>query len=126
MNFLTLMLKGLKVFVPIQCLPERRKMIIKGIIENGLDEILIKAFGKSKWFKRKQDQLDPYLGAFYNSYSLAAGFTQPYINGDAPTRIFFKVNVRFIPEGEEDQVQVKYLLSIIYSVIIYNVRSWRY
>ena len=55
----------------------------------------------------RQDQLYPYLAGFYNSYSLASNFTQPY-QDEIPDEILFSVNSNFISEGEEDLVQVNH------------------
>ena len=59
--------------------------------------------------QKRQDQLDPYLAGFYNSYSIASSFTQPY-QDEVPELLVFTVNTNFIAEGEEDLVQVKFYL----------------
>ena len=55
------------------------------------------------------DQIwNPYLSKFYNSYSLASNYTQPYQDSlEVPKEVCFKVNTEFIAEGEEDLVQVQ-------------------
>ena len=64
-------------------------------------------WGKLTITQTKQDQIDPYLSCFYNTYSLASGFTNPYIDSETPPNAtFFKVNTDFIAEGEEDHVKV--------------------
>ena len=100
--------------MPLQCLPDRKKQKIRMILEEGLSTILKKAKKRDWWGKltitqSKQDQIDPYLSCFYNTYSLASGFTNPYIDSEKPPNAtFFKVNTDFIAEGEEDHVKVNY------------------
>ena len=56
----------------------------------------------------RQDRISWILIAgFYNSYSLASNFTQPY-QDEIPDEILFSVNSDFIAEGEEDLVQVNF------------------
>lgn len=51
---------------------------------------------------------DPYLASIYPVYSLLFLFTRPYVDSDieVPTKLEFKIDVDFIPEGESDHVQV--------------------
>ena len=105
---------GVSCYLPLQCLPDRKKQKIRIILEEGLSTILKKARKRNWWGKLtitqlKQDQIDPYLSCFYNTYSLASGFTNPYIDSEKPPNAtFFKVNTDFIAEGEEDHVKVNY------------------
>ena len=103
---------GVKCFLPVHLLPTKKKETIRTILEKGLSEIIGHAkqksiFGQSRITQQRQDQLDPYLAGFYNSYSLASNFTQPY-QEEIPDEILFSVNSNFISEGEEDLVQVNY------------------
>lgn len=107
-------LDGVYCFLPLHCLPSRKKDNIKGIIEAGLSTILHQAQKRSylhkKFFitQKRQDQIDPYLACFYNCYSLASNFTQPYMSEGSFQQSFvkFQVNPKFIPEGENDHAQV--------------------
>ena len=71
--------------------PSKKKNNIRRIIEDGLSTILGSARqrslirGKLTITQERQDQIDPYLSKFYNSYSLASNYTQPYQDGiDVP------------------------------------------
>ena len=105
-------LLGVFCFLPLHCLPERKKQKIRLILDEGLSTILKKAKKRDWWGKltitrEKQDEIDPYLSCFYNTYSLASDYTQPYHDSDiAPDSISFKVNTDYIAEGEEDHVKV--------------------
>ena len=105
-------LSGVFCFLPLHCLPERKKQKIRLILDEGLSTILKKAKKRDWWGKltitrEKQDEIDPYLSCFYNTYSLASDYTQPYHDSDiAPDSISFKVNTDYIAEGEEDHVKV--------------------
>ena len=94
--------------------PSKKKDNIRRIIEEGLSTILSSARqrsfirGKLTITQERQDQIDPYLSKFYNSYSLASNYTQPYQDSlEVPKEVCFKVNTEFIAEGEEDLVQVQ-------------------
>lgn len=52
--------------------------------------------------------LDPYLALLYPVYSLVSGMTNPHLDyGECvPEAVAFIVDVTFIPEGEDDCVQV--------------------
>ena len=52
--------------------------------------------------------LDPYLALLYPVYSLVSSMTNPYVNYGkcVPKSVSFTVDVTFIPEGEDDSVQV--------------------
>ena len=107
-------IEGVFCFLPLHILPMKKKETIKNILEEGLSKIIFKAEQKTIWGKtitsqKRQDQLDPYLAGFYNSYSIASSFTQPY-QEEVPEFLVFKVNTSFIAEGEEDLVQVKFYL----------------
>ena len=109
-------IEGVNCFLPVHLLPTKKKNTIRTILEKGLSEIIGHAkqkslLGQYRITQQRQDQLDPYLAGFYNSYSLASNFTQPY-QADIPDEILFSVNTNFIAEGEEDLVQVK--LKILY------------
>lgn len=107
-------LEGVYCFLPLHCLPSRKKENIKCIIEAGLSTILNQAqkrtFLQKKLFitQKRQDQIDPYLACFYNTYSLASNYTQPYTSERSLLQSYvgFKVNPKFIPEGENDHAQV--------------------
>jgi len=51
---------------------------------------------------------DPYLASIYPVYSLLAGMSTPYVDSEleAPKNVSFLIDVDFIPEGENDHVQV--------------------
>ena len=51
---------------------------------------------------------DPYLASIYPVFSLCYFYTNPYVDteGEVPKKIQFFIDVDFIPEGENDQVQV--------------------
>ena len=107
-------IEGVFCFLPLHILPMKKKETIKNILEEGLSKIIFKAEQKTIWGKtitsqKRQDQLDPYLAGFYNTYSMASNFTQPY-QDKIPDLLFFTVNTNFIAEGEEDLVQVKFYL----------------
>lgn len=113
-------LDGVQCFLPLHCLPDRKKENIKGIIETGLSTILSHAQKRSYLQKRlfitqkRQDQIDPYLSCFYNTYSLASNFTKPYMSYVFVKQSFvnFQVNPKFIPEGENDHAQVTIIKSM--------------
>ena len=52
--------------------------------------------------------LDPYLALLYPVYSLVSSMTNPHVNYGkcVPKSVSFTVDVTFIPEGEDDSVQV--------------------
>ena len=107
-------IEGVYCFLPLHILPVKKKDTIQKILEEGLSKIIMEAEEKTFWGKKitsqkRQDQLDPYLAGFYNSYSIASSFTQPY-QEEVPEFLVFKVNTNFIAEGEEDLVQVKFYL----------------
>ena len=107
-------IEGVYCFLPLHILPVKKKDTIQKILEDGLSKIIMEAEEKTFWGKKitsqkRQDQLDPYLAGFYNSYSIASSFTQPY-QEEVPEFLVFKVNTNFIAEGEEDLVQVKFYL----------------
>ena len=64
---------------------------------------------------------DPYLASFYPVYSLAANFSNPYQN-HVPKIVSFVIDTNFIPEGEDDKVQIDILLHSDLSVVLY---SWK-
>ena len=107
-------IEGVYCFLPLHILPGKKKDTIQKILEDGLSKIIMEAEQKTIWGKKitsqkRQDQLDPYLAGFYNSYSIASSFTQPY-QEEVPEFLVFTVNTNFIAEGEEDLVQVKFYL----------------
>ena len=107
-------IEGVYCFLPLHILPVKKKDTIQKILEDGLSKIIMEAEEKTFWGKKitsqkRQDQLDPYLAGFYNSYSIASSFTHPY-QEEVPEFLVFKVNTNFIAEGEEDLVQVKFYL----------------
>ena len=107
-------IEGVYCFLPLHILPGKKKDTIQKILEDGLSKIIMEAEEKTFWGKKitsqkRQDQLDPYLAGFYNSYSIASSFTQPY-QEEVPELLVFTVNTNFIAEGEEDLVQVKFYL----------------
>lgn len=111
-------IEGVNCFLPVHLLPAKKKNTIRTILEKGLSEIIVHAeqktfLGQSRITQQRQDQLDPYLAGFYNSYSIASNFTQPY-QDKIPDEILFSVNSNFIAEGEEDLVQVNF--NILYGI----------
>ena len=110
-------IENVHCFLPLHMLPSRKKESIRLILEEGLSTILGSAKqksllrGKLRITQERQDQIDPYLSNFYNSYSLAGNYTQPYQDSlEVPKEVYFKVNTQFIAEGEEDQVMVEVLI----------------
>ena len=77
-------------------------------------------FGKRNYTQKIQDQIDPYMANFYDYFSVAAGYTKPYLKpGEGvPARIQFTVASAFIPEGEADNTKV-IILYIVYYIYIY-------
>ena len=65
-------LEGVFCFLPLHCLPQRKKENIKSIIEAGLSTILNQAQKRSYLQKRlfipqkRQDQIDPYLSCLHH------------------------------------------------------------
>mgnify|MGYP006263517651 CR=1 FL=1 len=107
-------IENVHCFLPLHMVPSKKKDNIRRIIEEGLSTILSSARqrsfirGKLTITQERQDQIDPYLSKFYNSYSLASNYTQPYQDSlEVPKEVCFKVNTEFIAEGEEDLVQVQ-------------------
>ena len=107
-------LDGIQCFLPIHCLPDRKKDNIRRIIETGFSTILEHAKKRSflqrnfKITQKRQDLLDPILSTMYNTYSLASGYTKPYSQDSAT--VHFKLHPKFIAEGECDHVQVEILI----------------
>ena len=113
-------------------LPSKKKESIRLILEEGLSTILgsasQKSFlrGKLRITQERQDEIDPYLSNFYNSYSLAGNYTQPYQDSlEVPKEIWFKVNTQFIAEGEEDQVMVEVLIHPLCEVTMFMWKEFR-
>ena len=107
-------IENVHCFLPLHMDPSKKKDNIRRIIEEGISTILSSARqrsfirGKLTITQERQDQIDPYLSKFYNSYSLASNYTQPYQDSlEVPKEVCFKVNTEFIAEGEEDLVQVQ-------------------
>lgn len=102
-------------FLPLNLLPEWKKKNVQRIIEKGFSTILSRAeercflLGKMSISQKRQDQIDPFLSCFYNTYSLCAGLTDPYCVDPSvyPKDVSFKVHPRFIAEGECDHTQVR-------------------
>ena len=61
---------------------------------------------------------DPYLATFYPVFSLAADLSNPY-QDTVPDTIGFKINTRFIPEGEDDLVKIEILLHPLKNVLMF-------
>ena len=96
-------MEGSLYFIPLHTLPDRKKDTIAKHLKSGLDTIVARTgkkslFGRLSVCKKKQNQIDPYLMAFYNVYSLVANLTQPYHN-ILPVLMSFTIDVNFIPEG---------------------------
>ena len=125
-------LKGISLFVPIHCLslPERNK--VKQIITDGLVTIMKQAEtkkwnGKKSISKQNQDIIDPFLAALYNSYSIAAGLTDPYQDcaQPPPDRIKFTIEVTYIPEGENDNCTLEILHHDDSDIVIFIWKEFR-
>ena len=106
--------KGVLCFLPLNLLPEWKKKNVQRIIEKGFSTILGRAeercflLGKMSISQKRQDQIDPFLSCFYNTYSLCAGLTDPYCVDPSvsPKDVRFKVHPKYIGEGEDDHTQV--------------------
>lgn len=110
-------LVSIPCFLPIHLLPTSDKQSVEKIIKSGLATIMKKAEtttwnGKKKISLKTQNILDPFLASLYNTYSIAASFTDPYQDCilPLPETIRFKINVDFIPEGEMDCCKLELLL----------------
>ena len=102
-------------FLPIHILPRRKKKAIAKLLKDGLDDIVDRAKQKTFWGKisvnlKKQNEIDPYLCHFYPVYSLVANLTNPY-HKQMPEILSFTIDLTYIPEGEDDKVQVDLLLN---------------
>ena len=55
--------------------------------------------------------LDPYLASIYPVYSLVSHMVNPFMEcgQEIPSSLPFKVDISYVPEGEEDQVQIDIL-----------------
>ena len=119
-------LQGIPCFVPIHCLDTSTKNVVRKIIETGLEDILKRAETK-KWngtktiLSKTQDKIDPFLGALYNTYSLSADLTDPYQDCilSPPDTMKFKIDVAFIPEGENDNCKLEVLLHEECQVVLF-------
>ena len=108
---------GMLCFMPIHCLPSSTKKKVEMVIKEGLSMITKKAETK-KWNGKlaisaaMQDKIDPFLGALYNTFSLAAGYTDPYKEYELSTscKTKFTVDVTYVPEGENDTCKLELLL----------------
>ena len=110
-------IKGVKCFVPMHFLSQEKKEKVKAVISEGLSKMLTRAEstkwnGKRSISKRKQNLIDPYLGALFNMYSFASGLTNPYVDCSLPppNKIRFTIDVEYIPEGESDNCSLEILL----------------
>lgn len=91
---------------------------VQETLEEGLQKILChgeRVSNQRRFFKKKQkickevqDQIDPYLATFYDVYSMASYLTNPFVDplADRPYKIAFRVDTRYISEGEEDNAKV--------------------
>ena len=109
-------IKGVKCFVPMHFLSQEKKEKVKAVISEGLSKMLTRAEstkwnGKRSISKRKQNLIDPYLGALFNMYSFASGLTNPYVDCSLPppNKIRFTIDVEYIPEGESDNCSLEIL-----------------
>ena len=67
------------------------------------------------------------LGQFYNSYSIAAQLTSPYLKDtvlSCPDQVDFKVLTRFVPEGQEDAIQLEVLIHPVREVIVFIWKTY--
>ena len=110
-------IKGEKCFVPIHFLTNDKKQKVQRIILEGMSKMLKRAEtmkwnGKRSISVRKQNKIDPYLRTLYNSYSVASGLTNPYVDCSLPPpdKISFTIDVEYIPEGENDNCSLEILL----------------
>ena len=125
-------IENVHCFLPLHMLPSRKKESIRSILDEGLSTILGSASqkslirGKLRITQERQDEIDPYLSSFYNSYSLAGNYTQPYQDSmEVPKEVCFKVNTKFIAEGEEDQVMVEVLIHPLCEVTMFMWKEFR-
>ena len=119
-------LQGISCFVPIHCLDISTRNMVCKIITAGLENILKRAEsrrwdGKKRISSKTQDLIDPFLGALYNTYSLSADLTNPYQDCTlpAPSTVKFMIDVKFIPEGENDNCKLEVLLHDDCQVVLF-------
>ena len=125
-------LQGIPCFVPIHCLDYSTKNTVRKIIESGLEHILRRAETK-RWngtktiLSKTQDLIDPFLGSLYNTYSLSAALTDPYQDCTLPPpkTLKFKIDVTFIPEGENDNCKLEVLLHDECQVILFIWKEFK-
>lgn len=110
-------LETIPCFLPIHCLPESDRKNVEQIIRSGLSIILkraetVKWNGKKTISLKTQNLVDPCLAALYNTFSIAASFTDPFYDCIAalPDDICFSVDVNFVPEGESDCCKLDILI----------------
>ena len=121
-----ILLIGLKCFTPIHCLEQASRETIMKILSDGLSTIMKRAEttswnGKRHISPKSQNIIDPYLAAFYNTYSLTASLTDPYneIGNHVPRMIPFSVAVNYISEGENDSCKVEIILNPKIEIIMF-------
>jgi hypothetical protein len=125
-------LEGIPCFVPIHCLPIAKKDKIRTIIACGLSTILKKAETR-KWNGKKgisakmQNIIDPFLASLYNTYSLSAGLTDPYQDCAVPPpqTIKLRIDVSYIPEGENDNCKLEVLLHDDREIVLFVWKEFR-
>ena len=125
-------LEEIPCFVPIHCLPNCTKYKIETIITSELARVLGKAEtrkwnGKTGISSKMQDIIDPFLASIYNTYSLSAGLTDPYQDSALPPPdiLNFTINVKYIPEGENDNCKIEVLLHDDKEIVIFVWKEFR-
>ena len=78
-------------------------------------------FGKLTISVKKQNELDPYLASIYPVYSLVSHMVNPFMDygQDIPSSLPFIVDVTYVPEGEEDFVQIDILHHVKAEIIMF-------
>ena len=125
-------LEDILCFSPLNCLSSEAKRTIEHIILQGLETIMQKAKtrmwnGKYKILITTQDQIDPYLAALYNTYSLASSMTDPYYSSDLepPESIKFRIDSTYISEGENDSCKLELLLHDRLDIVIFVWKEFK-
>ena len=120
---------GEVVFLPPFVLPTRKKSTIARLLKDGLDSIVERSQERTLWGKirinmKKQNEIDPYLAHFYPVYSIVAQLTSPYQN-IIPVILSFNIDLAFVPEGEEDNVEIDILFQPRNPVIFFVWKTFQ-
>ena len=110
-------------------LPTRKKSIIARLLKDGLDSIVERSHERTLWGKikinmKKQNEIDPYLAHFYPVYSIVAQLTSPYQKINSAI-LPFNIDLAFVPEGEEDKVEIDILLQPFNPVIFFAWKTFQ-